>query len=231
MAAFPKTRQSVGVLTRRTRSGAAERTGSLAFALASVALAGNVLATALGPVLVASHPLWLLLLDARNRHLALAIGAGVDATGFFALGISRALVFDPVFFALGRRHGDRALDWLAARSPRSARTVVRVASLFDRAGPALVLLSPNYAVCLAAGSSRMSLRRFLFLDAVGTTVQVYAVWLLGDRFREPLGIVVAFIADHALALTTLSIAAAAVAAVRRRRSRLRPPEAAVEAAE
>ncbi len=220
MFAVPHLRQTAGV--RHTRSS--ERPGSSRdtplFAIATVAIAANVVASAAGPALVASHPLWLLVLDARNRDLVLAVGAGVGAAPFFLLGIARGLVFDPLFFLLGRRHGDEASRWLAAKSPRSGRMLETVRSLFERAGSLVLFISPNSAVCLIAGQSKMPWRRFAVIDTLSTLVQVSAVWLLGSRFREPLAVLVQMIGDHALPFTVLSTFTVAALTLRNRRRRL-----------
>ena len=195
------------------------RRDAVLFAIAAAAMAANALASAAGPALVASHPLWLLVLDARNRHLVLAVGAGVGATPFFVLGIARGLMFDPLFFLLARRHGDEASLWLSTKSPRSGRMLETIRSLFERAGTVVLFISPNYAVCLVAGQSKMSWRRFAVVDTLSTTLQVSAVWLLGSRFREPLSVLVRTVGEHALPLTVLSTFAVGAFAVRNRRRR------------
>ena len=212
-------RQTAGVRQTSCSELPHPRRDTVLFAIAAAAIAANALASAAGPALVASHPLWLVALDARNRHLVLAIGAGVGATPFFALGIARGLVFDPLFFLLARRHGDEASRWLSTKSPRSGRMLETIRSLFERAGTVVLFISPNYAVCLVAGQSKMSWRRFLLIDALSTTLQVSAVWLLGSRFREPLSVLVRTMGDNALPLTALStfVVGALVARNRRRR--------------
>lgn len=195
------------------------RRDTVLFAIASVAVLANALASAAGPALVATHPLWLLVLDARNRHLVLAVGAGVDVTPFFVLGVARGLLFDPLFFLLARRHGDEAVRWLATKSSRPGRMLEVVRSVFDRAGSVVLFISPNYAVCLVAGQSKMSWRRFVAIDALSTTLQVSAVWLLGSRFRDPLSALVRMMGDHAVPLTLLSTLVVAALGVRNRRRR------------
>ena len=191
------------------------------FAVGSLAILANAVATAAGPAIVASHPLWLLVLDARNRHLALAVGAGVSAVPFFAIGIARGLVFDPLFFLLARHHGEEATRWLAGTSPRSARMLGTAQSLFDRAGALVLFASPNYAVCLVAGQSQMSWRRFIVVDTLSTVFQVSAVWVLGMRFREPLGLLVGYAGAQAVPLTAASTSIVAMAMIRNRRRRRR----------
>ena len=195
--------------------------------VATLALLANAVATALSPVLVSSHPTLLILLDARNRHLVLAAGAGVGAMPFFLIGAIRGLVFDPVFFALGRTRRTAALGWLRKRSRRSDHTLDRVLSLFERWGPFLLFLSPNTGICLIAGISKMRWRWFLLIDAVSTTLQVTAVWLIGSQFRQPLGLLVEFVGRNAMPLTVVSSVFVIGTTLRRRmrRSRLDPAEA------
>ena len=212
-------RQTVVVIRPPTNHGRFVR--SPLFALASLALLANALATALAPALVSSHPVWLIVLDARNRHLALASGAGVGAVPFFAIGLIRGLAFDPVFFALGRTRRDTAVRWLEARSRRSARALNTIMSVFERFGTLLMLVSPNSAVCLAAGVSEMRWRRFLVVDIISTMLQVTAVWVLGAQFRQPLSALVAYISSNAVALTMASSAFVVVVALRDRRRRRR----------
>jgi membrane protein DedA with SNARE-associated domain len=67
----------------------------------------------------------------------------------------------------------------------------------------------------------MSWRRFVIVDALSTTLQVTAVWMLGSQFRDPLSTLVRFMGDHALRLTLASTLVVALVAVRNRRRRAR----------
>src|SRR5215210_2038139 len=67
--------------------------------------------TALAPTLLTHHPLWLLAIDSRTRHLVLVAAKSVDVEWFFVIGLMRLIASDPLFYLLGREYGEVALRW------------------------------------------------------------------------------------------------------------------------
>jgi hypothetical protein len=82
--------------------------------------------------LLANHPLLLVTLDGRNRHLLLAADR-VDPALLLVVVVSlRRLATDPAYFALGRLLDDESTRWVESRVPsvnrasRSFREAPRV---------------------------------------------------------------------------------------------------------
>ena len=163
--------------------------------------------TALAPTLVNHHPVWLITLDARNRHLLLVVAADIDPLPYFLIGFVRLLVSDPLFFLLGRWYGEGALKWLESKGGTGATRQLRwVERVFGKIGAPLVAVMPNNLVCLFAGASGMRPRLFWTLNILGTICRLIFVWFLGRALEEPLGYVLDFIQRYQWPLLGLSVA-------------------------
>src|SRR3954471_12544175 len=100
--------------------------------VAALVVMANV-GTILSANLAKDHPVTLLALSARNRHLLLAVAAGIGAVPYVVISFVRLLTPAIVFFLLGAGYGDRGLQWLerqAGGTPASIRFVER---WFDKA--------------------------------------------------------------------------------------------------
>ena len=143
--------------------------------------------TALAPTLVNHHPVLLITLDARNRHLLFVVAAGIDAAPFFLVGFFRLLVSDPLFFLLGRWYGEPAMQWLEAKAGKGSTRQLRwLERKFGKFGYPLVAVMPNNAICLFAGTSGMRPRTFWTLNIVGTIGRLIFIWFLGKALKDPL---------------------------------------------
>ncbi len=163
--------------------------GRLAVLLAVIGallVASNV-GTIFSASLVKDHPVALLALSARNRHLLLTVAAGIGALPYALVSFARLLAPAIPFFLLGRWYGDRGLRWLerqAGGTPASIRWVERG---FDRAALPLVFLMPgSNLVCLLAGGRRIASRTFALVLAAGIAVRLAFFWFLGKALKDPL---------------------------------------------
>jgi len=192
------------------------RLGLLLAPIACLVVASNV-GSALAPSLVNDHPLWLLALDARNRHLVL-VAARVDAVPYFVLGAVRLMLSDPLFYLLGYFYGEPAMRWVDARAGSFGRFLRGAERFFSKASYPLVFLAPNNYICLFAGASRMPPAIFLILNLGGTLVRLTLFRLVGDAFEGPIDNVLDFIGRNQLTLTavTVTLVVAQVAWDRRR---------------
>jgi membrane protein DedA with SNARE-associated domain len=152
-------------------------------------VASNV-GTILSAGLAKDHPLTLLALSARNRHLLLAVAAGIGAVPYVLVSFVRLLTPAIVFFLLGTWYGDRGLRWLerqAGGTPPSVRWVER---WFDRASlPIVFLMVGSNLVCLLAGARRMPARTYAIVLAAGILVRLAFFWFLGKALQDPLEVV------------------------------------------
>jgi len=163
--------------------------------------------TALAPPLVNNHPVWLITLDSRSRHLLLVVAADIDPLPYFVIGFLRLIVSDPLFFLLGRWYGEGALRWLEAKGGTGATRQLRwVERVFTKIGAPLVAVMPNNLVCMFAGASGMRPRVFWTLNVLGTIGRLIVIWFLARALEEPLSHVLDFIQRYQWPLLGLSVA-------------------------
>jgi len=141
-------------------------------------------ATVASPYLVERAPLLLMCLSPRVAFLGIAAG-GTPLLTFLVLGTARLALTDPLHYLVGRRldatlheaptpqrAGTRArarLSRLTARVPRPLRVAARPACYFA------VLVRPNGANLLWAGTQRLPVRRIALIDLIGTVTYLLAV--------------------------------------------------------
>jgi membrane protein DedA with SNARE-associated domain len=157
--------------------------------IAALLVMANV-GTILSANLAKDHPITLLALSARNRHLLLAVAAGIGVIPYVVVSFLRLLAPAIVFFLLGSWYGDRGLRWLerqAGGTPASIRWVER---WFDRARlPIVFLMVGSNLVCLLAGARRMTARTYGIVLAAGILVRLAFFWFLGKALQDPLEVV------------------------------------------
>jgi membrane protein DedA with SNARE-associated domain len=155
--------------------------------LISALLVASNVGTILSATLVRDHPVALLALSARNRHLLLTVAAGIGAVPYVLVSFARLVAPAVAFFLLGLWYGDRGLRWLerqAGGTPASIRWVERG---FDRAAvPILFLMPGSNLVCLLAGARHMAARTFAIVLATGIITRLAFFWFMGKVFQDPL---------------------------------------------
>jgi membrane protein DedA with SNARE-associated domain len=181
-----------------------------------LALVGWV-ADILGPKLIVEHPQLQMFLNPRNRYMILA-AATVEAVPFFVIGFLRLVLTDPIGYVLGRQYGDAALQWAGEKMGDEGRFVRRVERIFGKAAPAVVLIAPNFYMCILSGASGMRARVFVTLNVVGTIGRLVLFRLAGHAFEDQLLAIVDWIGDNQKWLILLS---AVVVGIQMARSRKR----------
>ncbi len=176
-----------------------------------IALIGD----AISPTLLVEAPLLLEALIPRNRFLVL-VAPQVDFWPFFAVGMVRLLLTDPIFYLFGQRYGDAAITWTERRmgAPGSVRALERG---FRRAAYPIVVITPNNIICTLAGATGMSVPGFVIANFGGTALRLVLIWWLGDVFSEPLLDVVDFVGRYRLWFTLATIVIVVVSVRRARR--------------
>lgn len=154
--------------------------------IAALIVASNV-GTILSASLVRDHPVALLALSARNRHLLLTVAAGIGAVPYVLVSFARIVAPAVPFYLLGRWYGDRGLRWLERQAGGMPATVRWIERAFDRAAVPLLFLMPgSNLVCLLAGSRQMAARTFGVTLATGILVRLAFFWFVGKAFQDPL---------------------------------------------
>jgi membrane protein DedA with SNARE-associated domain len=187
--------------------------------IGALVVASNV-GTILAAHLAQDQPATLLALSARNRHLLLAVAAGIGAVPYTVISFLRLLVPALAFFILGSWYGDRGLRWLERQAGGTPATIRWIEKWFAKAALPLVFLMPgSNLVCLLAGARRMPVRTYGVVLATGILVRLAFFWFVGKAFQAPLEVVLDWltryqwwVAGGFLALTMLqSFRRAAVA--------------------
>jgi membrane protein DedA with SNARE-associated domain len=161
---------------------------------------------ALAPGLVDTHPLVLIMMNARNRNLILVTNY-LDAFSYYVVGTVRLLISDPLFFLLGYWYGDNALKWMERRTKTFGETLRMVEKGFGKASYPLVFIAPNNFICLFAGAAGMRVGTFFALNLSGTITRLYLIRRLGEAFERPIDDVLDFIKEYRLPLLAVSIVA------------------------
>ena len=178
---------------------------ALLLAPISCLVVASMVGSALAPTLIVEHPVWLLVLDARIRHVLL-VANQIDALPYFLIGTLRLTLSDPLFYLLGYWYGETALAWVESQSGTVGRLLRVVERFFGKASYPLVFLAPNNYICLFWGASRMPPPVFLTLNISGTITRLVLLRALGDVLEDPLDTVLDFISRNQLRLTLLTIA-------------------------
>lgn len=172
---------------------------------------------ALAPTLVDTHPLLLIAMNSRNRNLALTTNL-IDTVPYYAVGFTRLLLSDPLFYLIGYFWGDAAVRWVERNTKTFGGTLRWVEARFTRWGVPLVFALPNNWICLFAGASRMRPAVFLTANIAGTLLRLYLIRILGVAFEGPIDWILEFIARYRLPLMALSVGAVAFTIFSERRS-------------
>ncbi len=129
--------------------------------------------TAAAPTLAHDQPLVLMALSPRFAFITLA-ARNTSFLPFLAVGLVRLCLADPFHFALGRRHGGRALDRLSRFA-----IVDRIRNVAGRGVPLLVFLRPNGTNLAIAGASQSSRLQIALADVAGTIAYLLLIRLAG----------------------------------------------------
>ncbi|HEY7073155.1 MAG TPA: hypothetical protein VH479_23720 [Acidimicrobiales bacterium] len=160
---------------------------------------------ALAPTLFDTHPVLLMVLNSRTRNLVLVTNE-VDPVTFYAVGLARLLVSDPLFFLLGMWYGDAAVAWMERRTRTWGQFLRQIEDWFSKAAYPIIFIAPNNYVCLFAGAAGMPLKAFFAVNIAGTVFRLWLVRTFGNVFEAPIDDLVGWIGDHRIPLLALSIA-------------------------
>ncbi len=89
-------------------------------------------------------------------------------------------------------YSDQALAWIEQRSLGTGRLVRRLERWFERAGLLILFAAPTGVACLLAGALRVNPVAFVVIEVLGTIAGITLIWLLGERFAEPIDSVMEF---------------------------------------
>jgi len=187
----------------------------------ALAFSSAQVAKAMWPTLLTEAP-WTLLAMSSSTTRMLLVQPLVPARVFFGLALARPLLLVPLYYWFGRCYGDAALRWVESKLGPDSRAIARVEHYFRRFSYALVAWSPNGAVSVMAGATRMRARTFFLVAAIGTVVKVTIVYYLGDALSAPLHDIADFVGRYQWYLTPITFVLVAIQLVNRRRKNRLP---------
>ncbi len=175
--------------------GPPPRWPAVAVVVSVACYAASLFGAYFGPSLF-DHPAALLVVDARDRHLLAAIGGGIGVVAFFAIGFLRIVAPAPFLWAVGRRYGERGLDWFARQTRGDTGFIGALERWFAKAGVLVLILVPSVLAYAVAGTAKMPLRLVLAVISVGVAARLAVFWWLGQQFRPQLEDLVGWIGRY-----------------------------------
>lgn|GEM_PF-3405740 len=175
----------------------------IAASVYALALFGEVLLSQL----VDNRPEALVALNPTNKNLALVNGDKykIEALPYYAIGFSRLLLTDPLYYLIGFWYGDRALKWLKKKS-KSMKTIFEESEKFIKnMSYVMVFISPASYICVLAAAIGMKFRTFLAINIAGTVFSLVTIRLLGNQFGGGIDTVVDFITKYRWQVFAVSI--------------------------
>jgi membrane protein DedA with SNARE-associated domain len=189
----------------------------------AVTLGSTFVADVVWPLLVHDHPLALMVLSSRARHVIL-VASKVDVVPFVTVATVRLVVGDLFAFAIGRRYGDRAIAVLIRRTGRWSHHTERAIRLVHRSAPLATVLGSGTVVFAMIGATKIRLRVFLLLDTLSTAVSLVMTHAAGDAFASPITAVLDVVADRRWAVSAVMLVVVTAWLVRTRRARRLLPD-------
>ncbi len=152
---------------------------------------------------VDKHPALLIALNPRNRNLALATNQ-LMAFPYYAIGFTRLIISDPLYYLLGFWFGERAIAWAERRSRTYGPFIRDGERWFRKASYPLIFAAPNNIVCALSAATGVRLRTFIALNLTGTVTRLVVIRQLGEVFQSPLEAIVDFIAEYRIPILIIS---------------------------
>eukprot|EP01060_Flectonema_neradi_P025709 TRINITY_DN34516_c0_g1_i1.p1 TRINITY_DN34516_c0_g1~~TRINITY_DN34516_c0_g1_i1.p1 ORF type:complete len:214 (+),score=17.68 TRINITY_DN34516_c0_g1_i1:43-684(+) len=171
--------------------------GSYTIALVIVIVIGK-LGDSVGPLLISTHPIQLLLLNSNDIH-CLGTALLVEPKWWFVTCAFRRMIEDPLFYMFGYHHGEQAVQYLSRYIP----AVEKVKHIVSKASYLGVMLDPGMIVCLFAGCTKMNPLLFWSLNFTGTALRLMGIHYLAHMFPDQIHSGLAVVREYQLAVAVL----------------------------
>jgi len=163
-------------------------------------------ATAVAPTWANSHPVGLLALNARIRHLLLAIGGGIGFWQYALVAGGRLALAFVVCHLIGRAYSVRVLNWFGQYLGYRREQMDALISGFDRVDWAIVpWFTGSNLVAAISGVRRMNPIRLAVLLTIGLVGRILLYWWIGQVFDDQLADILDWIGRYQWPLTIVSI--------------------------
>ncbi len=154
-------------------------TARFGLAIAALTAVATIVGSALGPYLLAQHPLWLVLLSPLPRHMLL-VAPSLDLPTYLVAGTARRLLATSGAVCLGARFGEAGIAWVESHDDRVKRGARLLRWAFRRAGLLVVFVSPNPIVAATAVALGASIRAVLLVAGLGHVTWLLVWYRFGD---------------------------------------------------
>lgn len=177
---------------------------------------------ALLPTLISEAPLVLVALSPSPGHLILA--AAVSAyLPFLAVATARRMLGTWCGYYLGMLYGEASVEWVEGRSGPGGRALRILLSLFGRFPYPMTFVMP-LGTSMMAGIARLPKRIYFTVATAGHMAWSSAFYYAAEWLKPWIDPLLAFVRDHVMELTALTIAFVVVwQLIRRRRTKPRLP--------
>lgn len=174
-------------------------------AFVALVICGYV-ATSVAPSWANSNPEGLLALNARIRHLLLAVGGGIGWWEYVLIAGSRLALAFAVCHLIGRAYSERALHWFGRYLGYRREQIDSLIGSFDRVDWFIVpWFAGSNIVAAISGIRRMHPVRLAVFLTVGILARLALYWWLAKRFDSQLDSILDWIARWQWPLTIVSI--------------------------
>jgi len=200
-------RSSKTTLVQSLRQGARTENNKPPWALIAAIVVFNVIGKigdAVGPAMVGSKPLQLLLLNASNTHCILTTTT-VHFLPWILVAVGRRFCEDPLYFFAGWRYREACLGMLRTYSPNMADGIDKAEELFKKNLYVAVALNPGATVCSLAGASKMPPVAFFSLNVGSTAGQLLIIKYVCLQFPSRIDEVLGFISKYMIAFLALMV--------------------------
>lgn len=160
---------------------------------------------AIGPAMVASKPVQLLLLNSSNTHCILT-STSVAFLPWILITVGRRFCEDPLYFYVGWKYREAALGLLRDWCPDAADGYDKAEGMFRKNLYAAVALNPGATVCALAGASKMSPIAFFALNIGSTTAQLLFMRTVCQMMPDKLDYVLELISANVKILLLIMVA-------------------------
>jgi hypothetical protein len=166
------------------------------------------------------NPGLLLLLSARNRYLAFALGADVSIVAYAVIGFVRIALAFAVCHLIGRAYSAQATGWFKKYLGFTDEAEVAFDRGFEKAEWALIpIFAGSNIVAVLTGVRRTPVRKLAVLLTIGIVGRLTFVWWLSRFFDDELDSFLTFTTRYQWWLLGASIAAVVLVNLRNVRRR------------
>jgi membrane protein DedA with SNARE-associated domain len=160
------------------------------------------LGAALAPYLAVHHPLVLLALNPWPRHMIL-VAPHTPMVPFVLIATARSLLTCIVMYEIGLRYGPGGVRLFEKRSPSIGRFLRYFESVFGRAAPLFLLISPGPMTSTLSGIAGLSRVLTWAISGLGLAIWACINYQVGDWLQPYTAPILTFIQRH-LVETTLA---------------------------